>query len=271
MFSAKIGVEVSREERDFYNLTVMVRDSNEPVRSATSQVYVFIQILNDKAPTIILPPPTGQPAKHAVSFEFPCIVETPALLYRVAAADPDPGDSGVVRFSIIEQRVEYPFWRLFSTSSKINSSDGMQLHLNSGTGNIYILSGLSCWKAEDVVTMVIVAKDNAIPFHTAPHNITVSFTVTDFGNSKKILLLFSMFSLFAAILSIFLGMFFYRHIRPLHVQSEITKIISQKFQNRVLQLPVVDAVLLKTAADLACRAVSSSPRQVGAMKARTTL
>ena len=223
VLSAKIGEEFNTEERDFYNLTLIVRDSNEPVRSATSQVYVFVQILNDNVPTIISPPSTGQPARHAVSFELPCILETPALLYRVAASDPDHGAAGVVRFTIIEKRVEYPFWRLISASSQINSADGMQLHLNSSTGNIYILSGLSCWKAEDVVTIVIVAKDNTIPFNAAPHNITVSFTVTDFGISKTILLIFYCFSFLAVILPIFAGIYFYRHIRPLRIHAKISE------------------------------------------------
>ena len=104
----KLGVEFDREMRDFYNLTVMVMDSKEPVRIAIVQVHVRILALNDIAPTVILPPPSGQLAQHSVSFELPCIVETTALLYRVAASDPDLGDAGLVQFSLIEQHAEYP-------------------------------------------------------------------------------------------------------------------------------------------------------------------
>ena len=99
----------------------------------------------------------------------------------------------------------------------------MQLYLNSSTGNIYLLSGLSCWKAEDVVTMVILVTDNAFPFNTAPQNITVSFTVTDFLMSKSLIFIFSIFSLVAALLPFFLCILIIRKTLTFHVLSEISE------------------------------------------------
>ena len=62
----KKSVEFDRELKDFYNLTVMVMDLREPVWSATVQVHVGILDVNYNVPTRTLPP-HDRPACPALS------------------------------------------------------------------------------------------------------------------------------------------------------------------------------------------------------------
>ena len=78
---------------------------------------------------------------------------------------------------------------------------------------------------------------NSAPFHTAPHKITVSITVTDSFMNKPILLGFSIFSLFPVTIPIFTGILFYRHTRTLEVQSAISENDSSESPSSVSSSP----------------------------------
>lgn len=87
------GVPFDREEREVYEVAVMVRDTRTPPRTARAQVKVFIEDVNDNPPQFLNLP---------FSITIPESSEPGDVLYQAAAVDRDVGENGAVLYSLEE-------------------------------------------------------------------------------------------------------------------------------------------------------------------------
>nr|XP_043896880.1 protocadherin Fat 2 [Solea senegalensis] len=94
------GVPFDREEQDVYDVVVKVQDMRTPQRTATIQVKVFIDDVNDNPP-------------HFLNLPFSMMIsedsEPGDVLYQVTAIDKDLGENGSIRYSLEE---DYNLFRI---------------------------------------------------------------------------------------------------------------------------------------------------------------
>lgn len=94
------GVPFDREEQDIYDLVVMVQDMRMPPRTATAQVKIFVDDVNDNSPEFLNLPFT---------MTIPESAEPGDVLYQVTAVDRDLGENASIRYSLEE---EYGLFRI---------------------------------------------------------------------------------------------------------------------------------------------------------------
>lgn len=87
------GVPFDREEKDVYEVVVMVRDMRTPSRTARAQVKVFVDDVNDNPPQFI-----NLPFSIMISESS----EPGDVLYQAAAIDRDMGENGSILYSLEE-------------------------------------------------------------------------------------------------------------------------------------------------------------------------
>uniref|UniRef100_A0A3P9L529 FAT atypical cadherin 2 n=1 Tax=Oryzias latipes TaxID=8090 RepID=A0A3P9L529_ORYLA len=87
------GVAFDREEQDVYDITVKVQDMRDPPRTATSQVKVFIDDVNDNSPQFL-----NLPFSMMISEDS----EPGDVLYQATAIDSDQGENGSIIYSLVE-------------------------------------------------------------------------------------------------------------------------------------------------------------------------
>ncbi|KAL6117350.1 fat2 [Pungitius sinensis] len=94
------GIPFDREERDVYDVLVKVEDTRTPPRTATTQVKVFIDDVNDNAPQFL-----NLPFSMMISESS----EPGDVLYQATAIDGDLGENGAVVYSLEE---DYDLFRI---------------------------------------------------------------------------------------------------------------------------------------------------------------
>lgn len=94
------GVAFDREERDVYDVVVMVRDMRSPPRTATAQVKVFIDDVNDNTPQFL-----NLPFSMMISEDS----DPGDVLYQVTAVDKDLAENGSILYSLEE---DYELFRI---------------------------------------------------------------------------------------------------------------------------------------------------------------
>ncbi|XP_030622122.1 protocadherin Fat 2 [Chanos chanos] len=87
------GVPFDREEQDEYDVTVEVRDTRSPPRRAVTNVKVYIDDVNDNAPSF-----SNLPHSLMISEE----TEPGDVLFQVVATDKDTGENGSVIYLLEE-------------------------------------------------------------------------------------------------------------------------------------------------------------------------
>lgn len=85
------GVPFDREEQDVYNVVVKVQDLRTPPRTATTQVKVFIDDVNDNFPQFL-----NLPFSMMISEDS----EPGDVLYQATAIDRDFGENGSIVYSL---------------------------------------------------------------------------------------------------------------------------------------------------------------------------
>ncbi|XP_040031249.2 protocadherin Fat 2 isoform X1 [Gasterosteus aculeatus] len=94
------GIPFDREERDVYDVLVKVEDTRTPARTATTQVKVFIDDVNDNAPQFL-----NLPFSMMISETY----EPGDVLYQATAIDGDLEENGSVVYSLEE---DYDLFRI---------------------------------------------------------------------------------------------------------------------------------------------------------------
>lgn len=94
------GIPFDREEQDVYDVIVKVEDMRSPSRTATAQVKVFIDDVNDNAPQFL-----NLPFSIMISED----AEPGDVLYQVTAVDKDQAENGSIFFSLEE---DYGLFRI---------------------------------------------------------------------------------------------------------------------------------------------------------------
>lgn len=94
------GVPFDREEQDVYDVVVKVQDMRTPPRTATAQVKVFIDDVNDNAPQFL-----NLPFSMMISEDS----EPGDVLYQATAIDRDLGENGSIMYSLEE---DYDLFRI---------------------------------------------------------------------------------------------------------------------------------------------------------------
>lgn len=118
------GVPLDREERDVYDLVVVVRDARAPPRTATAQVKVFVDDVNDNSPQFLNLP---------FAMTIPESAEPGDVLYQVAAVDRDSGENASVTLSLEE---DYGLFRIDPDVGDVS----LQRPLDFETLNKYVLT-----------------------------------------------------------------------------------------------------------------------------------
>ncbi|XP_017285240.1 protocadherin Fat 2 isoform X2 [Kryptolebias marmoratus] len=94
------GIPFDREEKDVYDIIVKVQDMRRPPRTATAQVKVFIDDVNDNAPQFL-----NLPFSMMISED----TEPGDVLYQVTAIDKDLAENGSIFYSLEE---DYGLFRI---------------------------------------------------------------------------------------------------------------------------------------------------------------
>uniref|UniRef100_A0A3Q1G9Z6 Cadherin domain-containing protein n=1 Tax=Acanthochromis polyacanthus TaxID=80966 RepID=A0A3Q1G9Z6_9TELE len=94
------GIPFDREEQDVYDVVVKVEDMRSPPRTATTQVKVFIDDVNDNSPQFL-----NLPFSMMISEDS----EPGDVLYQATAIDRDLGENGSIMYSLEE---DYDLFRI---------------------------------------------------------------------------------------------------------------------------------------------------------------
>lgn len=118
------GVPFDREERDVYDLLVMVQDTRTPPRTATAQVKIFVDDVNDNSPQFLNLP---------FAMTIPESAEPGDVLYQVTAVDRDLGENASIMYSLEE---DYGLFRIDPDVGDVS----LQRPLDFETLNKYVLT-----------------------------------------------------------------------------------------------------------------------------------
>ncbi|KAM9376180.1 LOW QUALITY PROTEIN: protocadherin Fat 2 [Pholidichthys leucotaenia] len=137
------GVPFDREEQDVYEVVVKVEDLRTPPRTATAQVKVFIDDVNDNSP-------------HFLNLPFSMMIsedsEPGDVLYQATAIDRDLGENGSIMYSLEE---DYGLFRIDPDVGDIS----LQRPLDFEALNKYLLT--------------VLAVDEGEPSHSTMAHLTV--------------------------------------------------------------------------------------------------
>lgn len=126
------GVPFDREEQDVYDVVVMVQDMRTPPRTATAQVKVFIDDVNDNAPQFL-----NLPFSVMISESS----DPGDVLYQATAIDRDLGENGSIMYSLGED------YNLFRIDPEIGDIS-LQRPLDFEALNKYVLTVLAVDEGE---------------------------------------------------------------------------------------------------------------------------
>nr|XP_020449665.1 protocadherin Fat 2 [Monopterus albus] len=126
------GVPFDREERDVYDVVVKVQDMRTPPRTATTQVKVFIDDVNDNSPQFL-----NLPFSMMISEDS----EPGDVLYQVTAIDRDLGENGSIMYSVEED------YNLFRIDPEVGDVS-LQRPLDFEALNKYVLTVLATDEGE---------------------------------------------------------------------------------------------------------------------------
>lgn len=130
------GVPFDREEQDVYDLVVMVQDMRTPTRTATAQVKIFIDDVNDNTPQFL-----NLPFSMMISESS----EPGDVLYQPTAVDRDLGENGSIMYSLED---DYGLFRIDPNLGDIS----LQRPLDFEALNKYVLTVLATDEGEPSYT-----------------------------------------------------------------------------------------------------------------------
>ncbi|KAK2848765.1 hypothetical protein Q5P01_008599 [Channa striata] len=137
------GVPFDREEQDVYDVVVKVEDMRTPPRTATTQVKVFIDDVNDNFPQFL-----NLPFSMMISEES----EPGDVLYQATAIDRDLGENGSIMYTLEE---DYGLFRIDPDVGDVS----LQRPLDFEALNKYVLT--------------VMATDEGEPSHNAEAQLSI--------------------------------------------------------------------------------------------------
>ncbi|MED6273157.1 hypothetical protein CHARACLAT_003815 [Characodon lateralis] len=137
------GIPFDREEQDIYDIVVKVHDTRTPPRTATAQVKVFIDDINDNSPQFL-----NLPFSMMISEDS----EAGDVLYQATAIDKDLGENGSIMYSLEE---DFDLFRIDPDVGDIS----LQRPLDFEALNKYMLT--------------VVASDEGEPSHSTTARLTI--------------------------------------------------------------------------------------------------
>uniref|UniRef100_A0A4W6G704 FAT atypical cadherin 2 n=1 Tax=Lates calcarifer TaxID=8187 RepID=A0A4W6G704_LATCA len=132
------GVPFDREEQDVYEVVVKVQDMRTPPRTATAQVKVFIDDVNDNSPQFL-----NLPFSMMISEDS----DPGDVLYQVTAVDRDLGENGSIMYSLEE---DYELFRIDPDVGDVS----LQRPLDFEALNRYVLTVLAIDDGEPSLSTV---------------------------------------------------------------------------------------------------------------------
>ena len=126
------GIAFDREEQDVYDVAVKVEDMRTPPRTATAQVKVFIDDVNDNSPQFL-----NLPFSMMVSEDS----EPGDVLYQATAIDRDLGENGSIVYSLED---DYELFRIDPDVGDVS----LQRPLDFEALNKYVLTVLAADEGE---------------------------------------------------------------------------------------------------------------------------
>ncbi|XP_008304405.1 protocadherin Fat 2 [Stegastes partitus] len=126
------GISFDREDKDVYDVVVKVEDMRTPPRTATAQVKVFIDDVNDNSPQFL-----NLPFSMMISEDS----EPGDVLYQATAIDRDLGENGSIMYSLEE---DYDLFRIDPDVGDVS----LQRPLDFEALNKYVLTVLAVDEGE---------------------------------------------------------------------------------------------------------------------------
>lgn len=139
---------LNREEREMYNMTVIVKDDENPAFQTTTEIIIKVLDVNDNSPLLLFPVPGNE------SIFAPVTAAKGYYLGTIRAYDPDSEENARLIFT-------------FSEEDELNSFD-----INSQTGDVTVRSDLSKLDRHTVQITVLV-EDSGTPKKSISANLRI--------------------------------------------------------------------------------------------------
>lgn len=129
---------LNREEKDTYNMTVLVKDDHNPNLQDVAEVTIKVIDVNDNPPSILFPTPGND------TIQAPVAAPLGQLIGTVRATDPDSGENARLTFSI-------------------SAGNDLELfNINSHTGDVIVRADLRKFEHK-TVALTISVEDTGLP------------------------------------------------------------------------------------------------------------
>lgn len=139
---------LNREEREMYNMTVVVKDDEYPAFQTTAEIIIKVLDVNDNSPLLLFPVPGNE------SIYAPITAAEGYYLGTIRAYDPDSEENARLIFT-------------FGEGEDLASFD-----LNSQTGDITVRSDLSKLDSQ-IVKIIVLVEDSGIPKKSISANLKI--------------------------------------------------------------------------------------------------
>lgn len=139
---------LNREEREMYNMTVAVKDDENPTFQTTTEIIIKVLDVNDNPPLFLFPVPGNE------SIYAPVTAPKGYYLGKIRAYDPDSEENARLIF-------------IFEEEEDLASFD-----LNSQTGDITVRSDLSKLDSQ-LVQIIVLVEDSGIPKKSISANLRI--------------------------------------------------------------------------------------------------
>ena len=156
-------VAIDREEKDYYQLTVVATDGGTPIQSTTMRISVKIGDLNDNIPRFT------ENVYEATVMEN---VSVGSLILSVQATDSDAAQNAQISYSIASD-----------SNILLPDSDTLPFAINATTGHISVNRPLD-FEAQNSLVFIVLARDSGSPSLTG--NATVRVNVIDVNDNPPV-------------------------------------------------------------------------------------
>uniref|UniRef100_A0AAQ5X5M5 Cadherin domain-containing protein n=1 Tax=Amphiprion ocellaris TaxID=80972 RepID=A0AAQ5X5M5_AMPOC len=153
---------LDREEEPFYELTVVAKDTGEPLLSSEKTITVVVSDVNDNRPQFLLSPYTFYISENN---------DLAAPLFSVKASDPDDSDNAHIVYHIRRDGGE--------------GSIGLFLNINSENGDIMALKSFD-FETLKTFQFQVVATDSGAP--SLSSNVSVNVFILDQNDNAPVIL-----------------------------------------------------------------------------------
>lgn len=163
------GIPFDREEQDVYDIMVKVQDMRSPPRTATAQVNVIIEDVNDNPPQFL-----NLPFSIMISEDK----EPGDVLYQVSAIDKDQAENGSILYSLEE---DYGLFRIDPDVGDISLQRPLDFEVMSKYGLIVLATDDGEPRHSTVAQLIIQVRNQTNPiFQTLLYPLKVPENVPPF-------------------------------------------------------------------------------------------